>query len=171
MWLSIAMTTPDARPVVVAYDGSVEAQAAVRTAATLFTGRTVRVVTVWEPNLAQAMMSPDLTGASYIPPDPKNVVLVEDAQRDHATDTANSGAELARSHGATAEPLAVPDEADIAGTIAALADRCDACAVVVGSRGLGGIKSRLLGSTSHGLLEHADRPILVVRAPRAPDQS
>jgi nucleotide-binding universal stress UspA family protein len=37
--------------------------------------------------------------------------------------------------------------------------------MVVGSRGLGGIKARLLGSTSRKLLQHTRRPVLVVRAP------
>jgi nucleotide-binding universal stress UspA family protein len=84
---------------------------------------------------------------------------------------ADVSAQLARMHGATAEPLGLPDEAVIAGTIAAPTDRRDACAVVVGLRGVGGVRSRLLGSISHGLVEHVGRPILVVRAPRAPDQS
>src|SRR5215212_6843002 len=92
MWWSMAMTAPDARPVVVAYDGSAEAQAAVRTAATLFTGRSVRVVSVWEPELGLAMMTPDLTGVSYIPPDPEAVASVEEAQRDHAAGMADTGA-------------------------------------------------------------------------------
>jgi len=38
-----------------------------------------------------------------------------------------------------------------------------AAAVVVGSRGLGGVRSKLLGSTSRRLLRDARRPVLVVR--------
>jgi nucleotide-binding universal stress UspA family protein len=34
---------------------------------------------------------------------------------------------------------------------------------VVGSRGLGRVKARLLGSTSDGLLRSTNRPVLVVR--------
>jgi len=45
------------------------------------------------------------------------------------------------------------------------AARADACAIVVGSRGLGRVKSRLFGSTSRTLLERSDRPVLVVKAP------
>lgn len=39
--------------------------------------------------------------------------------------------------------------------------------IVVGSRGLGGLKSRIVGSTSREVLAHADRPVLVVRQVRA----
>lgn len=38
----------------------------------------------------------------------------------------------------------------------------DADAVVLGMRGLGGVKSCLLGSFSHGVVQHADRAVLVV---------
>jgi nucleotide-binding universal stress UspA family protein len=38
----------------------------------------------------------------------------------------------------------------------------DAETIVVGTRGRSGIKSMLLGSVSHAVLQHADRPVLVV---------
>jgi nucleotide-binding universal stress UspA family protein len=44
-----------------------------------------------------------------------------------------------------------------------LARDIDADLIVVGSRGLGPIKSAILGSTSREVLSRADRPVLVVR--------
>jgi hypothetical protein len=54
----------------------------------------------------------------------------------------------------------------IADTIPAEADGVGARAIVVGTRGLTGIKSLLLGSVSHALLQHADLPVIVVPYPR-----
>jgi nucleotide-binding universal stress UspA family protein len=159
--------SPDERPVVVAFDGSGESEAAVRQAAALFGDRTLVVVSVWEPGLALAMApAPDgLSGLSYSAPSPEAMAMTDRVQRDRATDTAAAGAELARALGATVDPHPVPDEVDIAETIAGVAEERDAAAIVVGSRGLGRVKSRLLGSTSQGLLHHTERPVVVVRAP------
>ena len=42
------------------------------------------------------------------------------------------------------------------------AEEHDVSAIVVGSRGLGGIKSLVLGSVSSGIVHHALRPTVVV---------
>jgi len=59
----------------------------------------------------------------------------------------------------------VPDSANIAATLTEIADEREARAIVVGSRGLGAIKARMLGSTSRKLLHDTHRPVLVVRTP------
>ena len=86
-------------------------------------------------------------------------------ERHHAADAADAGAALARELGATVEPIAITDQADVAAAITSEADRHDVCAISVGSRGLGRVKAPLLGSTSQALLRHTSRPVLVVRAP------
>lgn len=156
----------DERPAVVAFDGSDEAGAALRAAATLLVGRRLVVVTVWEPGLALAAAPlRDPSGVGYMPPPPGQVAEIDSIQRDHANDVAEAGARLARELGAMAEPLAVSDEVDVAETIVAVADERDACAIVTGSRGLGRVKRSLLGSVSGALLHRTGRPVLVVRAP------
>lgn len=138
-----------------------------RTAAGVLAGRKLIVVSVWEPGLATTMTpASDPTGMGLASlPDPATMAAVDEAQRDHSADTAGAGVELARQLGATAEPLSVPDEVDVAGTIATLAEEHDAAVVVVGARGLGRMKARLLGSTSQALLRGTHRPVLVVRTP------
>lgn len=150
---------------IVAFDGSAEAQEAARTAARLFPARPVFVVTAWEPGLTRAMAaSPDPSGLAYLPPDPQSMAAADDAQRDHAMAAAEAGARLARELGADAHALAPQEGTNIAATIASVADDRDAAAIVIGSRGLGRVKSKLLGSTSQHLLRETARPVLIVRA-------
>ena len=49
--------------------------------------------------------------------------------------------------------------------LTATAETRDATVIVAGSQGHGGVASVLLGSVSAGLVHHAERPVLVVRAP------
>ena len=160
------MTGADARPILVAYDASEEAQTALREAVALFGHRPLIVASVWEPGLAMVSMVPPAGEPSmgYMP-DPEEVAAIDQVQSGHADDVAEAGARLARELGATAEALSMPDSANVADTLIAIAEERDARAIVVGSRGLGGIKARVLGSTSHKLLHDTHRPVLVVRTP------
>jgi nucleotide-binding universal stress UspA family protein len=54
----------------------------------------------------------------------------------------------------------------MADTILSEADAVDADAIVLGSRGRGGIGSFLVGSVSHAVLQSADRPVLIVPSPQ-----
>jgi nucleotide-binding universal stress UspA family protein len=99
-----------------------------------------------------------------MPPDPAEVTAIDEAERDHAGEVAETGARLARELGATADAVPVTDEADVAKTVARIAEQRDASAVVVGSCGLGGFKRHLLGSTTQPVLRDGHRPVLVVRA-------
>jgi nucleotide-binding universal stress UspA family protein len=161
------VTPADSRPVIVAYDGSPEAEVAVREAVALFGGHPLVVLTVWEQGLATLAMAPSLgeAGMYYLPPDPAEVAAVDDAQKEHAVRVAEAGAQLARGLGASADPLPLAGELEIAETVAQVADERDACVIVVGSRGLGRVKRHLLGSTSQRLLRETQRPVLLVRAP------
>ena len=97
-------------------------------------------------------------------------VSVDRLQREHASNVAGEGAELARSAGLAAEPQAVPDEVDVADTLIGIARERGAAVVVVGSHGISGLRSRLLGSVSRKLIKDCDRPVLIVRddSPKQP---
>jgi nucleotide-binding universal stress UspA family protein len=151
----------------IAYDGSDLAQAGVRSAAELFPGSVALVVTVWEPGLgALAAVNPglDAVGTVQVPLDPEFVSEVDKAEEHHAAVVAREGARLAGSLGLDAQPYGIPDEVHVADAIAELAVRRDAAAVVIGSHGVSGLRSHLLGSTSRQLLARCKRPVVVVRA-------
>jgi nucleotide-binding universal stress UspA family protein len=75
---------------------------------------------------------------------------------------ADEGVNLARESGLEAEPLAVEADGPIWETIIETADRRQAAVIVMGSRGLTGLRSMLLGSVSSTVVHHAHRPTLVV---------
>ena len=60
----------------------------------------------------------------------------------------------------------MPDELDVADTLLELARERNAAVVVIGSHGVSGLRSHLVGSVARKLLAHCDRPVLVVRADR-----
>jgi nucleotide-binding universal stress UspA family protein len=153
------------RPAVLAYDGSEPAIAALREAVALLGARPLLIATVWEPGLAaMPATSPDasMLGVASTPIDPETMLAVDRAQSEHAAHVADAGVRLARELGATAEPVVLDDEGDVASTLATLADGRDAAVIVVGSRGHSGLRARVLGSTTKRLVHHAGRPVLVV---------
>ena len=155
------MTAADA-PVLIAYDGSDTARRAVREAGKLFGSRQVLVVTVWEPALAyEAEISMGLDMPA-VPVDIEGAREVEEELHQRAVRTAQAGAELAQSVGLEAKGLAVTGEVQVADTIVGLAQKRGVAAIVVGSRGLKGLRARLEGSTSNAVLRHAPCPVVVV---------
>lgn len=160
-------STPAPPPILIAYDGSPAARAAIAEAGALFAPRAAIVMTVWEAGLSEFMLVPDATGmgTTMLPYDPEVVREVDRAGEDHAKDIAHDGQTLARQAGLEAEVAVVRDQMDAADAIAATAAERGAAAIVVGSRGLKGLRSKLLGSTSSALLRKAGRPVVVVRHP------
>jgi nucleotide-binding universal stress UspA family protein len=154
-------------PILIAYDGSEPSRAAVREAGALFAPRRALVLTVWEPSLAEFMMVPDSSGmgSTMLPFDPAIARDIEQANEDRAQHIASDGVALAIEAGLGAEALTAEDIAAPADAIVAAAAEHHARAIVIGSRGLRGLKSKLLGSTSATVLHHSPCPVLVVRHP------
>jgi nucleotide-binding universal stress UspA family protein len=145
--------------ILIAYDGSEDARAAIAGAAKLFPAQPATIVTVWQ-RFVETMAG---TGAGMA------VVLDYDeldlAAEKVAHDKASEGAEIASSAGLEATPRAAVAVGRLAETILFEASELDVDGIVIGSRGLGGVKSLVLGSVSHAVLQHADRPVVVVPSP------
>jgi nucleotide-binding universal stress UspA family protein len=153
---------PDGGPTLIAFDGSAAARQAVAAAAALLKPRTTLVLTVWEPALAHAAVAPPPDVAMTPSVDPSALLTFDEALRGHAERVSNDGAELARSLGLDAEPIAMVDVGDIAQTIVEVARDRKAATIVVGSRGLSGLRARLEGSASKGVVKQAPCPVVVV---------
>jgi nucleotide-binding universal stress UspA family protein len=144
--------------VLLATDGSKEAQLAATAAADLAkrTGSELHLVyvghmppTYYESPGAWAL-DPDLRGrmAERVEEEARRR-LDEQVQR-----VREAGGEVVESHAKLGRPDA---------EIVALAEELGAGLIVLGSRGLGGIRSALMGSVSHSVVRHAHCPVLVVR--------
>ena len=151
-------------PILLGYDGSGGARKAIEAAADLFASRSALVVTVWEPAIAYQVggMASPVPGMTPAPVDLGQAKELEDELQARATKTAEEGAEVARSGGLDAEALVVAEGLPAAEEIVRLADERGAAVVVVGSRGLSGLRARLEGSTSNRVLREAPCPVLVV---------
>jgi nucleotide-binding universal stress UspA family protein len=148
--------------ILIAFDGSPDSRAAVEGAAKLFPEEPATVLTVWEPFVD--VVARTTIGFGLVPSVPDAAEMDEASQR-AAEQTAAEGAELAAEHGMSAQPRVQPYASTTSRTILAEAERVGAEAIVMGSRGLTGVKSLLLGSVSHDVLQHADRTVVVVPSP------
>ncbi|HTT29175.1 MAG TPA: universal stress protein [Solirubrobacteraceae bacterium] len=148
--------------ILICYDGSPDSRAAVEQAAALFADQPATVLTVWEPFVEMAARSSLGLGLVPFIPDPDEI---DEASRKAAEQTAADGAALASRLGMTVEHRSSSQVTTTAGAILAEADAIGATAIVMGSRGLTGVKSLLLGSVSHEVVQHADRAVVVVPSP------
>jgi nucleotide-binding universal stress UspA family protein len=147
--------------ILIGYDGSDEAENAIRCAGDLLGPRPVVVAYVWD-SLAELLLHTDidhLTGSMKEAAEELDAEGAREAER-----IAGRGAELAEAAGFDAAAVVARGRPKAWPTLLELADRHDAAAVVVGARGLGRVKSALLGSVSSGLLDHAHLPVLIVPA-------
>jgi nucleotide-binding universal stress UspA family protein len=147
--------------VMIGYDGSDDAEAAIRCAGRLLAPRRAVVAHVWE-SPAALLLETDIDGLTGSMKEAAEELDEEDARE--AAAIAERGAELARQAGIEATAVAARGKPKVWPTLLELAGKTDAAAVVVGSRGLGAAKSALFGSVSSGVLDHAHLPVLIVPA-------
>ncbi|MGY1742880.1 MULTISPECIES: universal stress protein [unclassified Blastococcus] len=156
------MTTPGTLRVLVGYDGSPSAVAAIEAAARLVPSATATVVHLWEPPFTSPALRQRLAGrAAGLE---QLGELLEQEGRAEAERLAGNGVALARAAGWDAEPLVLRAFGGDGYQFARTAEEKGMDLVVVGSRGLAGLKAAL-GSVSELVVHVSPVPVLVVPHP------
>ncbi len=156
--------TSSERPLLLCYDGSDESRRALGAAAALSGSANAVVLSVWQPLTARLTES---GGFGVFALEEQSDV---DAQeREAAGQTAQEGVEHAEQIGMSATARVEEADSAVWQTIVAVADELDAALIVCGTRGRGSLRTALLGSTSHAVLQHSGRPVLISPEPRERD--
>jgi nucleotide-binding universal stress UspA family protein len=149
------------RPVLFCYDGSEGSKAALSVAVELVMHPPDAVVlVVWTPIAVQLARGGSLLAA--VP----NEGQMDEEEIAAAELLAAAGAEGLRGRGYNASARIAQANESVAKTINEVAREIDARLIVCGQRGRGAFASAVLGSVSHQLSAHAERPVLI--APQHP---
>ena len=163
------MTTPErSNPVrstlrlIVGYDGSPAASAAINAGAALFPHAQVWIAYLWTPPFASEDLRRRLwTGRRNVD---AFVDAIEREGEAEAEWIAGLGVTLATAAGWTAEPLVRRTYGGEDLQFTQLAEKADADLVLLGSRGLGGARA-FMGSISDMVVHYTTKPVLVVPHP------
>jgi nucleotide-binding universal stress UspA family protein len=145
----------DTGPLLVCYDGSEGARAALAAAALTFAGREAVVTCYWQPLGSSKRFGIDLRE------------IVQDAddinrrEAKLARTLAEEGVTLARAAGLDAEAQAVEIDGPIDEAILSQADNLDAAAIVLGSRSRSSLRSLLIGSIATEIVQRSPRPVFL----------
>jgi nucleotide-binding universal stress UspA family protein len=149
------MTVEDPRgPLILCFDGSEAAERAIRIAPALVgRARTARVLYAYKPTERSLGVAQGAAGGRIDAP----VLGEADA---HAI--VDRGVAIARDAGFDAEPLLLVADRRTASLVAETADELDAPAIVMGTRGMSGLRSAVLGSVSREVVNAYHRPVVLV---------
>jgi nucleotide-binding universal stress UspA family protein len=141
--------------ILVPFDGSQGAEAALTTAAELaqLCGAELTLLTVYRHH--------SLLEASMHMVHPDQPEDLEDIMRSHAREVAERGKALSVAAGIQL-PRAFVKAGPVARTITGFAKEHENDLIVIGSRGLGSLEGVLLGSVSHKVTSLSETPVLVV---------
>ncbi len=143
--------------ILLAVDGSLESQLAGRTAVDLAKSNNSELHVVYVVPIDYAYQLTDLEAYNPDLPDQLEHAAQEESQsrlNEQVRIIREAGGEVVGTHAR----VGIPEV-----EIVELAEEIDAGLIVLGSRGLGGMRRALMGSVSDAVVRHAHCPVLVVR--------
>jgi nucleotide-binding universal stress UspA family protein len=165
--MDAAAHTGEHRDVLVGYDGSPSAAGAIEYGARLLPDAAVRIVHLWAPPFADVELRRRVWRRARSLDELQSLLETEGAA--DAERIAKEGVALATASGWAAEPLTHRSLGGEGFAIARLAEDLEPAAVVVGSRGLSGLRA-VLGSASDFVVHYSPVPVLVVPHPLLADE-
>ena len=148
------------KPILLCFDGSSDADNAIRGAGDLLGARPAVVITVSEPLRLWEPSDPATIIDAPIGKLLSKALQLEEIIDEVAQEQVNRGVELARAAGFDAQGRVARGKPWRA--ICEVANQIDAEAIVLGARGLSRVESALLGSVSATVSSHAGRPVLII---------
>jgi nucleotide-binding universal stress UspA family protein len=148
-------------PILLCYDGSEDAAAAIEGVAPHFAGQPAVVACFWQP-FAQVARRFAVSLLEVV----QDAATINAREAELAQKLAEQGAAIANAAGLLAEGRAIEVSKPIDEAIIAYAEEIDTPVIVLGSRGRSGISSMLLGDVAHDVVQRATRMVLVVPSPR-----
>ena len=155
--------------VVLCFDGSEDSANAIASAGRLLEPRAAVVLTVREPIELWSLYDPATTLDAGLGKLASESLGLEEMADEFAQKQLDRGIELARTAGFQARGRLGRGKAWK--EICEVARELDAAAIVLGARGLSGVRSALLGSVSATVSVHAGRPVLIVHETAAPPRA
>jgi nucleotide-binding universal stress UspA family protein len=155
------------RRVLVGFDGSPAAVAAIEVGALLVPGAPAWIAYLWTPPFSSPGLRQRLWARASSVTELGEAIQREGAEE--AARLADTGVAIAHAAGWDAEPVVRRSFGGDGLQFAQLAEELDPDMVVVGSRGLGGTAA-LLGSVSDLVVHYSPRPVLVVPHPLLSDE-
>ncbi|WP_262365649.1 universal stress protein [Gordonia sp. OPL2] len=148
----------------IAYDGSPNADRAIRYAGQFLRAETAFVVTAWQPGGMSPTRLSTLSGGMQPFIDTRLEAGVDHALESEAETINCKGVDLAKSVGLSARGSLVEVESTVWGALVAAADALDVDLLVTGTRGASGLRALLHSSVAERVLKHCHRPVFIVPA-------
>lgn len=156
--------SPRKTVMMIAYDGSPNADRAIEYAGRFLNANDAHVVTAWEPGSTSPARLSSLAAGFGPPPDTTFDAGVDSDIRAEAEAVNRNGLALAAANGLTATGSLVEVESTVWGALVATADALNVDLLVTGTRGASGLRALLRSSVAHRVLQHCHRPVFVVPA-------